>query len=110
MFDKISSKLKNLTEVMFANIGGKLKAIAKVMTYLGIATSAISGLIVMFTNFLLGLIVICLGCLGSWIGSLGMYAFGHLIENTDMLVAQQGQAIYDQETQIDDTESTQSEI
>jgi hypothetical protein len=98
---------------MFDNIGSKLKAVAQVFAWLGIGASALIGLIVMFANEdtpVPGLLIIGLGCLGSWISSLGMYGFGQLIENTDKLVAQQRQPIAPQKTQIDDIESNLPEI
>lgn len=98
---------------MFDNIGSKLKMVAKVMAYLGIGASALIGIIVMFANGdtpVPGLLIIALGCFGSWASSLGMYGFGHLIENTDKLVAQQKPPLVPQKTQIDDIESNLPEI
>ncbi len=92
---------------MFDNIGSKLKTVAQVFAWLGIGASALIGLIVMFANGdtpVPGLLIIGLGCVGSWISSLGMYGFGQLIENTDKLVAQQKQSPVPQKTQIEDIE------
>lgn len=98
---------------MFENIGSKLKMVAKAMAYLGIGASVLIGIIVMFANDdtpIPGLLIIALGCFGSWASSLGMYGFGHLIENTDKLVAQQNRPITTHKTQIDDIESNLPEI
>ena len=81
---------------MFDNIGSKIKNVTVVFTVIGMAVSVIAGIVVMlleksFLNFLLGVIVIALGCFISWLTSLGMYGFGQLIENTDKLVAMQNE-------------------
>lgn len=65
---------------MFDNIGAKLKIVAQVMAWLGIILSVVVGLISLVTNPLSGILMIILGCLCSWLSSLGMYGFGELIE------------------------------
>lgn len=72
---------------MFDDIGSKMKTLATVCTWLGIAGSVLLG-ILMLNNTPLGLLVIIFGCFFSWCASLGLYGFGHLIENSDKLVAQ----------------------
>ncbi len=82
---------------MFENIGGKIKALAKVLCWVGIIASVISG-IVMISNgsrsygyynsgagAVAGIITIIVGSLASWIGSFFTYGFGQLIENTDAM-------------------------
>ena len=79
---------------MFNNIGTRLKTVAKIFCWIGIALSGISGIILITSglqaykgggiNILIGLLVIILGSLFSWIGSLGLYGFGELIENSDI--------------------------
>ncbi len=75
---------------MFDNIGGKIKALAQVVCWIGIIASAICGIIMMATGDpslnLIGFLIIILGSLFSWIGSFMTYGFGQLIENTDKLV------------------------
>ncbi len=97
---------------MFDNIGNKLKNVAQVFAWLGIGASALIGIIVMaaYEAIFLGLIIITLGCLGSWISSLGLYGFGQLIENTDKLVAQQKQPSAPKKTQLDDIEANLPKI
>ena len=98
---------------MFNNIGSKLKTAAQVFAWLGIIASALFGLIVMFANGdtpVPGLLIIVIGCLGSWISSLGMYGFGQLIENTDELVAQLKKVKEPQKTQIEDIETNLPQI
>ena len=81
---------------MFNNIGGKLKGLAVVACWLGIAFSVISGLIILSNSasrynsggtIISALSTILLGSLFSWIGSLGMYGFGQLIENSDTIAS-----------------------
>ena len=97
---------------MFNNIGSKLKTVAQVFAWLGIGASALIGIIVMaaYEAIFLGLIIIAFGCLGSWLSSLAMYGFGHLIENTDKLVSQQKQPAPQKKTQLDDIEANLPQI
>ena len=74
---------------MFGNIGGKIKSLAQVITWLGIIVSVIWGVVLMSTDEAFipaGLIIALLGSLISWISSFVLYSFGQLIENTDKLV------------------------
>lgn len=73
---------------MFNNIGGKIKTLAQVICALGIIGSVIGGIVFICNEIVLvGIVVLACGSLLSWVGSLGLYGFGHLIENTDILVA-----------------------
>lgn len=68
---------------MFDNIGGKIKKLAEIICGLGIVASIISGIVVMAIDedmILIGLLIIALGCLLSWIGSFFTYGFGEIIE------------------------------
>lgn len=77
---------------MFNNIGGKIKNIAKYVCYVEIACCIIAGIAMMFMeNFLGGIAIALLGSAAVWLGSVTMYGFGHLIENTDKLVVQCGE-------------------
>ena len=84
---------------MFDNIGRKIKTLAKVVTFIGMGGSVLTGFSVYVNiikeneeNFIAGLIimflVVGLGCLASWVGSFLLYGYGQLIENTDILVVQ----------------------
>lgn len=76
---------------MFDNVGGKIKAVAQVVTWLGIVVSVIAGLNIISIDEGLafqGFLVMVLGSLLSWLGALTLYGFGQLIENTDILVRQ----------------------
>ncbi len=78
---------------MFDNIGSKIMKLAKVLCWLGIIASVISGIATIVSTssssytagagILSGILIIVLGSLFSWIGSFFTYGFGHLIENTD---------------------------
>ena len=79
---------------MFDNIGGKIKALAKVVCFLGIAGSVIAGLVAMAqagevskysddvatATAFSGFLIMVIGSLLSWIGSFFTYGFGELIE------------------------------
>ncbi|MBR3099576.1 MAG: hypothetical protein IKH18_08420 [Clostridia bacterium] len=82
---------------MFDNIGAKIMKLAKILCWIGIILSIISGIIIIAggasnsraygydggSAALTGILTIVLGCLASWIGSFFTYGFGQLIENTD---------------------------
>lgn len=79
---------------MFDNIGSKIMKLAKVLCWIGIIVSIISGVVIIAggnrsynsgASVLSGILTIVLGCLFSWIGSFFTYGFGKLIENTDSI-------------------------
>lgn len=68
---------------MFDNIGGKIKMVAKLLCWIGIAASVIGGIgMICFEMVLAGAVTIVAGCLCLWLGSLCLYGFGELIEET----------------------------
>ncbi|HBF14411.1 MAG TPA: hypothetical protein DDW30_01750 [Clostridiales bacterium] len=75
---------------MFDNIGGKIKTVAKVVCWLGIALFIVLGLILLIAistyspvlGFAVAIPVILLGAVLSWIGSFTLYGYGELIELT----------------------------
>lgn len=74
---------------MFDNIGDKIKTLASVITVLGIIASLITGGVMISANdnlALIGLLIMVLGSLISWISSFLLYGFGQLIENSDKLM------------------------
>ena len=84
---------------MFDNIGGKIKTLASVITWLGIVGSVIIGIILMATAeelIFAGIIIAIVGSISSWIGSFLLYGFGELVENS---------AIIAQKTNVNLTES-----
>ena len=67
----------------FDNIGSKVKTLAKVTCWIGMAFSAIYGIVLIAMNqAILGLLVIVLGAFGSWLDSLALYAIGESAENS----------------------------
>lgn len=75
---------------MFKNIGGKIKGLAKVICIVGIAISVVAGIGMIgsgYNNAMvgMGLPVMIVGSLVSWIGSFFVYGFGELIENTTVI-------------------------
>ena len=75
---------KREEDFMFENIGGKLKKLASILTWIGCILSLLAGFIYAFP---IGLLLITpIGCLLSWVGSFALYGFGQLIENSDRCV------------------------
>ena len=79
---------------MFKNIGGKIKGLAKVICYVGIAISVIAGIFMIGfgsssyngdTMIVMGCVVMIVGSLVSWIDSFFAYGFGELIETTTVI-------------------------
>lgn len=78
---------------LYANIGNKICAIAHIMCWIGIICSVIFGLGMMISGsrtaaligssgvapVLGGFFFIIIGSIGSWMGSMCLYGFGHLI-------------------------------
>lgn len=78
---------KGRLPVMFSNVGGKIKGLAQVITWIGIVASVIGGIVLMSkVSFIVGLLTAVVGSLFSWIGSLALYGFGQLVENSDQCV------------------------
>lgn len=74
---------------MFKNIGGKIKGLAKVNCIVGIAISVVVGIGMIDSGndamIAVGVLVMIVGLLVSWIGSFFVYGFGELIENTTVI-------------------------
>ena len=87
---------------MFKNIGKKIKVLAKVLCWIGIVCSVITGLIVIIAGLaggvtadvgdtsvavggvvavIVGIFIIVFGVLISWIGSFTTYGFGEIVDN-----------------------------
>lgn len=103
----ISMPQKRGRNGMYNNIGGKIKKLAVVICVLGMIASLIAAITIWAagsslsrsssyygyssgygysfggSTFLVGLLVLALGALGSWIGGFFMYGFGELIENSE---------------------------
>ncbi|MCL2866655.1 MAG: hypothetical protein FWF47_02725 [Clostridia bacterium] len=80
---------------MFKNIGGKIKGLAKAITFLGIVGSLVYAIVIWVQAGKLryggdalvgtGFLVLTVGSLASWISSLALYGFGQLIENSETI-------------------------
>lgn len=73
---------------MFNNVGGKIKAVAKVIVWIGIAICVIYGFVMLVSiedMALIGLLIMTVGSLVSWISALVLYGFGELIENSGII-------------------------
>ena len=80
---------------MFDDIGGKIQGLAKVICWIGIIASVITGIAMItsatnryYTNQGLlwtGIAVMILGSLLSWVGSFTLYGFGELVENSSVI-------------------------
>lgn len=90
---KVTAFFRKVTNVMFTNIGGKIKTLTKVVCWIGIAASVIGGVVFMFDDEVLaGLAMIVGGVLASWVGSFILYAFGELVENVAVIAEMQVKA------------------
>ncbi len=67
---------------MFDNIGGEIKSVAVCTCVVGMIASVIWGIVLFFSSFLSGLIVIVVGCCASLVGTFTLYGVGELIEET----------------------------
>lgn len=101
---------------MFDNIGGKIKTLAKIICWIGIIASVISGIALMASGanryysgpgpVLLGILTIVFGSLASWIGSFFTYGFGQLIENTDEIRGKKSSTQFEPHTEMSFTKTT----
>lgn len=68
---------------MFDNIGGKIKTLASFLALIGIIASFVFGFVLFGSDndmILMGVVIIVVGSIASWIGSFLLYGFGELIE------------------------------
>lgn len=73
---------------MFDQIGEKIKTLAVVITILGIIVSCVAGIALCIRGAVfIGILIVVIGSLTSWLGSFLLYGFGQLISNTDILVS-----------------------
>lgn len=76
---------------MYDKVGEKLKAIASFICGFGIVIAVIVGVMEMATvskysggiGFLIGMIIISVGSLLSWLSGIFIYAFGELVDNSE---------------------------
>ena len=70
---------------MFDNIGSKIKMLAKVICWVGIIMSCLAGLIILINGddgAGIGLVIMIVGSLTSWVCSFFAYGVGELIDKT----------------------------
>lgn len=85
VLNNISARYSDGT-AMFSNIGGKIKALAKVICWLGIIAAVIAGIVQLAVGATVtGLLTMVFGALGSWVGSFLLYGFGELIDKTTLI-------------------------
>lgn len=73
---------------MFNNIGGKIKELARIISYIGIGVSIFIGIVFILEKetILQGIAIAVFGTLISWVGMFVLYAYGQLVENSDMIL------------------------
>lgn len=92
-FHKMTAFFRKVTNVMFTNIGGKIKTLTGVVCWIGIVASVLLGVAGLFNGEVLaGLAMIVGGVLASWVGSFILYAFGELVENVAVIAEMQVKA------------------
>ena len=76
---------KEITGGLFDNVAGKIKILAQVFFWVGVAASCITAIVLWADGWeaWLGLVVIVGGPLVFWLIALPLYGFGQLIENTE---------------------------
>jgi len=75
---------------MFDDIGGKIKGLAKLYCWTGIIASVIGGIGLMVsaedgTLLIIGVLVVGLGSVASWVSSFVLYGFGELVDSTESI-------------------------
>ncbi len=76
---------------MFDNTGRKIKVMAKILAWIGIILSVIGGGALMFLFdgelVFIGVAIMIVGSLVSWVSSWFLYGYGEIIENTYLMVS-----------------------
>ncbi len=120
---------------MFKNIGRKIKAFAKIVCWIGIILSLLAGIILIIAGIngegvrtfidgsytymdsgvlvVVGVFVLILGPLFSWIGSFMVYGFGELVDNVQsiknaLVPEQNAQPYYPQQPTYQDQANQQN--
>ena len=73
---------------MYEHIGRKIKSVAEWLNVLGVFVSVLLGVIIIGYNedsFLLGLLVMGVGAIISWLSTLLLCGFGQLVEDTQTI-------------------------
>lgn len=73
---------------MFDNIGEKIKTLATVSCWVGIAASFLGSIVLLIEGELLNALLTAVsGPLASWVGSFVLYGFGDLIDTNRMILS-----------------------
>ena len=77
---------------MFNNIGGKIKALAKIICWIGIICCIILAILYAYQarntyGYIVAAVIAIFGSLASWIGSFLLYGFGELVDNSAKIEA-----------------------
>ncbi len=97
---------------MFTNVGNKIKVWASVLFWVGIAISVIYGLtmiVVLKQLAFIGVIIMAIGALASWLSSLVLYGFGELIENSSVIAGKKNADVSKADTANEALEKRQNE-
>ena len=102
---KFELSLQKEGKRMFTNVGGKIQKLALFVCTFGIIVSIGFGAIAFldfsgFLGALIGILIIVVGSLFAWLGSVGIYAFGEMVENINFiadLMAEAADEKYSQE-------------
>lgn len=93
---------------MFTNIGGKIKTLAQVLTWIGIIASCLTGFVMIVTGLyrsgyssgmliVMGFLIAIVGSFISWISAFFTYGFGELVENSAIIAGKKVNAAQDSE-------------
>ena len=70
---------------MYNDVGKKIKALMETLLTIGIVLSVVGGIVVMTISddlIVVGLLIVIVGSLASWIACIFAYAFGELVDRT----------------------------
>lgn len=70
---------------MFTNLGDKIMIFAIFCALLLVLAAVITGIVVIFSDFIFGIIIIAIGVFFAWLFWLFVYGYGHLIDSVDSL-------------------------
>ena len=81
---------------MYEKVGKEIMGVAKFTAIIGIVIAICLGALVMESSDetiikCLGIVIMVIGSLSSWLSCLIAYGFGRLVENSDKLVAMQSE-------------------
>ena len=98
---------------MFDNIGKKIKILSKTISICMMILFIICGffyIIIIPEQWYVGLLIIILGCLFSWIGSFFIYGFGELVENSAIIAGKQKLDTNNKESEFEKLEEERNDV